>query len=62
MQLRGFGLHGLQLDGDVLIVVEVLPKSQLSEVTTADLLPDPECLGNETCESRERCGTAPALT
>ena len=59
VQLRSFGLHRLQLDSHVLIVVQVLPQSQLSKVTTADLLPDPECLGNETSEG---CGTAPALT
>ena len=43
VQLGSFRLHGFQLDSYVLIVVQVLPKPQLSKVTTANLLPDPEC-------------------
>ena len=38
VQLWRLGLHGLQLDGHVLIVVEVLAQTQLAKVAAADLL------------------------
>ena len=44
MQLRGLALHGLEFDGDVLVVVEVLAQSQLAEVATSDLFADLETI------------------
>ena len=38
VQLWRLGLHGLQLDGHVLVVVEVLAQPQLAKVAAADLL------------------------
>ena len=44
MQLRGLALHGLEFDGDVLVVVEVLAQSQLAEVATSDLFANLEII------------------
>lgn len=38
VQLRRLRLHRLQLDGHVLVVVEVLAQPQLAKVAAADLL------------------------
>ena len=42
VQLWRLGLHWLQLDGHVLVVVEVLAQSQLAKVAATDLLAHPE--------------------
>ena len=42
VQLWRLGLHWLQLDGHVLVVVEVFAQSQLAEVAAADFLAHPE--------------------
>lgn len=44
MQLRSLALHGLEFDGDVLVVVEVLAQSQLAEVATSDLFANLEII------------------
>lgn len=42
VQLGSLCLHGLHLDRNVLIVVQILSEPQLTKVATANFLPNPE--------------------
>ncbi|CAB4068770.1 NUP43 [Lepeophtheirus salmonis] len=51
VKLRGLGLHWLQLDGHMLIVVEILPQAQLPKVPTPNLLPHTKSWGPPSRQS-----------